>query len=351
MKPDDMLIDGIIRDGKVELDSWPSLLSGFLERIDEIAHHSFPAASISSSSSLPNATDKQSSDDEKQRTEQASTNTNHGPEAQHIDMATGQSVPVSDPTDRILSSEIINMIASIKETLITTFATAPPHTVQRLAELFQKPNEHYRSLPKFLRAVQRVISVSSTIDQFPLPSAVEHPITGLLNALGSDESLGGALLTPISWLRIDAASTDSESDSKMNGISQGEPLRQKQETGIYNSSSTSDGDIDDKQHIHEGPPTLGPEDLGPQPPGVVFPDLDAVAPATTLESEAQRKQVEMVDTPMLGDEGATDALQNSQDNEDKMDVDDAATEEKDSSAEALDEVMSDEGTSKDDKKV
>jgi len=231
------------------------------------------------------------------------------------------------------------MIASIKETLTTTFSTTPPHTVQRLAELFQKPNEHYRSLPKFLRAVQRVISVSSTTDQFPLPSTVEHPTTGMLNALGSDESLGGALLTPISWLRNDAVSTDSESDTKMNGVSQGELLRQEQELGIQGSSSTLDGEHDDKQQVHaQGPPKLGPEDLGPQPPGVVFPDLDD-APA--LEPETQAKQDEMMDTPMTGDEGATEAPQDAPENEDKMDVDDAAAEGKELPAEALDQAMSD----------
>ena len=236
------------------------------------------------------------------------------------------------------------MIASIKETLTTTFSTAPPHTVQRLAELFQKPNEHYRSLPKFLRAVQRVISVSSTTDQFPLPSAVEYPTTGILNALGSDESLGGALLTPISWLRSGAVSTDSESDTKMNGVSQGELLRQEQELDIQSSSSIPDGENNDKQKLHaQGPLKLGPEDLGPQPPGVVFPDLDNSPSGTTLDPEAQVKQDEVMDTTMTGDEGTTEAPQDALGNEDKMDVDDTATEGKESSAEALDQAMSDDG--------
>lgn len=338
MKPDDMLIDGIIRDGKVELESWPSLLSCFLERIDEIAHRSFPAALVSPPSSLSNNIDKHSSDDEKQSTDQSITSTNHGPGAQPMDTADQPPQPayIPDTSDRTLSPDIVIMIASIKETLNTTFSTAPPHTAQRLAELIQKPNEHYRSLPKFLRAVQRVISVSSTTVQFPLPSAVEHPTTGMLNALGSDESLGGALLTPISWLRNDAVSTDSEFDTKMNGVPQGELLRQEQELGIQSSSSTPDGEHDDKQQVHaQGPSKLGPEDLGPQPPGVVFPDLDDVPlPETALEPGAQAKQDEVMDTPMTGDEDAPE-------NEDKMDVDDAATEGKEPSMEVIDQAMSD----------
>ncbi|RPB25277.1 hypothetical protein L211DRAFT_109006 [Terfezia boudieri ATCC MYA-4762] len=309
MKPDDMLIESIILDGKVELESWPSLLNSFLERIDE-----------------------------------AITSTNHGPGAQSIDTADQPSQPayVPDTSDRTLPPNIDIVVASIKETLTTTFSTAPPHTVQRLAELFQKPNEHYRSLPKFLRAVQRVISVSSTTDQFPLPSAVEHPTTVMLNALGSDESLGGALLTPISWLRNDVVSCDSESDTKMNGVVQGELLRQEQELDKQGSSSTPDAEHDDMQQMHaQGPPKLGPEDLGPQPPGVVFPDLDDAPPETALEPEIQAKQEEMMDTPMTGDEGATDAPQNASETEDKMDVDDAVTEGKEFSAEALDKAMSD----------
>ncbi|KAF8416492.1 hypothetical protein EV426DRAFT_417911 [Tirmania nivea] len=338
-----MLIDSIILDGKVELGTWPSLLSGFLEHIDEIAHRSFLAAPPSS---LSNNIDKHSSEDEKQSTDQAITSTNHGPGAQPIDTVDQPPQPAYAPdvSDRTLSPEIVIMIASIKDTLTTTFSTAPPHTVQRLAELFQKPNEHYRSLPKFLRAVQRVISVSSTTDQFPLPSAMEHLTTGMLNALGSDESLGGALLTPISWLRNGAVSSDSESDTKMNGVSQGELLRQEQEFGIQNSSSVPDGEHDDKQQVHaQGPLKLGPEDLGPQPPGVVFPDLDDTSFETALEPETRAKQDETIDTPMMGDEGAAGTSQDAPENEDRMDVDDAATEGTESPAEAPDQAMSDDG--------
>jgi hypothetical protein len=104
------------------------------------------------------------------------------------------------------------LLDSIKSTLKTFFASKPPHTIQRLAELVLRPNAHYRTLPAYLRAVDRVVSVTSTADIFPLqtePSAGQ--VNGVLNggghsfmfpdhAPGSDESLGGALLTPIPWL-------------------------------------------------------------------------------------------------------------------------------------------------------
>jgi len=65
-----------------------------------------------------------------------------------------------------------------------------------------------------LRALDRVVAVSSPTTIFPLPQAELPKTSGLLNGatsthsattnpasgLGSDESLGGALLTPIPWL-------------------------------------------------------------------------------------------------------------------------------------------------------
>jgi hypothetical protein len=107
------------------------------------------------------------------------------------------------------------ILDSIKSTLRSYFTTNPPHTIQRLAELILYPDRQYRTLPAYLRAVDRVVSVSSGADLFPLPqtngsndgelpngsmngTATSFMITD--HGLGSDESLGGALLTPIPWL-------------------------------------------------------------------------------------------------------------------------------------------------------
>ncbi|KAJ2487335.1 hypothetical protein IWW37_005286 [Coemansia sp. RSA 2050] len=48
-----------------------------------------------------------------------------------------------------------------------TFDEAP-FTIQRIAELLMWPERHYRSVIKFLRAVERVVYVTSTVDEFPL---------------------------------------------------------------------------------------------------------------------------------------------------------------------------------------
>lgn len=122
------------------------------------------------------------------------------------------------------------MIAEINGVLNESFHTYPPHTIQRLAELVLRPRQHYKSLPSYLHAVDRVVHVTSGNNIYPLPPAVPDMSTMSLggpngvmdqgqpqengadtsmawvstsngNAIGSDEALGGALLTPIPWLQ------------------------------------------------------------------------------------------------------------------------------------------------------
>jgi hypothetical protein len=112
---------------------------------------------------------------------------------------------------------ITELLKSITSTLNILFSKHPPHTVQRLAELVLNPRRHYKTLNSYLHAVDRVVHVTSGAHIFPLPPAVPAPSSTTVlsngdpllvswgnpatqNGLGSDESLGGALLTPISWL-------------------------------------------------------------------------------------------------------------------------------------------------------
>lgn len=106
-------------------------------------------------------------------------------------------------------------------TLTLNFPTYPPHTIQRLAELVLKPKQHYRGVVAYLHALDRVVHVTSGANRYPLPPAVPDPAAlaqlvsggsssagsgGVLSIntaatrVGSDEALGGALLTPIPWL-------------------------------------------------------------------------------------------------------------------------------------------------------
>lgn len=138
------------------------------------------------------------------------------------------------PAPGELPIQIRQQLTEITSTLTTGFPDHPPHTIQRLAELVLYPRQHYRSLPSYLHAVDRVVHVASGANIFPLAPAVMDPraMAALANGVpggapanssvspststsstvtaqpGLDEHLGGALLTPIPWLTNRPESVD-----------------------------------------------------------------------------------------------------------------------------------------------
>lgn len=235
-----------------------------------------------------------------------------------------------------LPKQIADMLAVIVERL-ETFTTYPPHTIQRLSELVLEPRAHYRALASYLHAVDRVVQVTSGTNTYPLPPAIPDMSSMHINgedpgnpaasiawsnpttaALGTDEALGGALLTPIPWLTkrnpesgqdAPGAQIHSESNETIDGpngmgtietvsvsvngvpstghargITQGELLRQEQKAGVVPVSQLSraqdalvdDGDVkamkeDEEPHEDEeetpharGPEEIGVNDTGPQ---------------------------------------------------------------------------------------
>jgi hypothetical protein len=162
------------------------------------------------------------------------------------------------------------------------------------------------------------VSVTTTADVFPLPQAQPLPqgvldtalTNGVTNglgsgtggggilwtnsdtrdaSLGSDESLGGALLTPIPWLKngeiagttsprsdpldpVDAPSNAFVPEREDGAVTQGELIRMEQEAGIVPVSQTMTGDrgmevegegADVVPHAR-GPDVVGVEDMGLQ---------------------------------------------------------------------------------------
>ncbi|KAK0632788.1 hypothetical protein B0T14DRAFT_505102 [Immersiella caudata] len=120
-----------------------------------------------------------------------------------------------------LPTPVAALLSEVTSTLTLNFTTYPPHTIQRLAELVLRPRQHYRSVVSYLHALDRVVHVTSGANIYPLPPAI--PDMGAMtvlangiagaglgtpntvsttasNSIGSDEALGGALLTPIPWL-------------------------------------------------------------------------------------------------------------------------------------------------------
>lgn len=167
-------------------------------------------------------------------------------------------LPADETGDPSLPADLALLKTSIRTNLTQHFSSHPPYTVQRLAELVLRPRAHYRFLPAYLRAVDRVVTVSSPLTVFPLPQAALPATGGLLNgstpaaaaaaaaaastipALGSDESLGGALLTPIPWLRS-GASTSSHASSAGSQQGGGGSSQQSQSELISESTEMVDG--------------------------------------------------------------------------------------------------------------
>jgi hypothetical protein len=129
------------------------------------------------------------------------------------------SQPQSSHSNNSLPPPLALLLSSVESAVRSYFLNKPPHTIQRFAELILRPTAHYRTLPAYLRAVDRVVSVTSGADVFPFgtpanatpsiqPNGLVHPTNSAgvclapdyATGLGSDESLGGALLTPIPWL-------------------------------------------------------------------------------------------------------------------------------------------------------
>ncbi|KAH6643024.1 hypothetical protein C7974DRAFT_460987 [Boeremia exigua] len=198
-------------DGSLDSAEWPQTLQYVLARLDDIIHEfpkppadagpdAAPDAHVSASASASAAPAAQ----QPAHNDDAPPTTPPRPPPVPVFAAPAASASAIPPATT-------TFYAAIRAALVRNFATHPPHTIQRLAELVLEPKRRYKYLSPYLRALDRVVSVSSPLTVFPLPQAVLPSAGGLLNGttsvptaqtptLGSDESLGGALLTPIPWL-------------------------------------------------------------------------------------------------------------------------------------------------------
>lgn len=201
---------------------------------------------------------------------------------------------VPDASSATLPPDLLTSYQYSTSVLRRSFGSSPPYTIQRLAELVLRPKAHHRFLPSYLAALNRVISVSSPVSDFPLPQLQLASNGGFLtngdtatngiterDGLGSDESLGGALLTPIPWLRqntlvpagsghgngngADAASGELKSEASEtiegpNGAGRietvsvtvnGVPSPTQSLTPHTSSSSSDDGSADREREAHE----------------------------------------------------------------------------------------------------
>ncbi|KAK6539349.1 hypothetical protein TWF694_009579 [Orbilia ellipsospora] len=375
----DALVNQIALDNTIPLEEWPDVLEYMLKRLDHIAYNSFPLPkpppllaprppiSISRESTVlvqpPEEQDSQGPPNANSNSLTEAATENHEStttiEDPTIDVEATQpdatiQVPASQeatqslpstqsttiPSTQILTDGVANHVNStdgekfmppalltsltnLTNLLSTTFTNAPPHTIQRFAELLLKPTKHYRSLAKFLRACHRVVSVASGIDKFPLP--VSHdgahapsnaiPIgSGLVN---DNDEASGATLTPIPWASAreyvanqngDAAGSPVSDEGVAGliagtgeeGISQGELLRKEQEAGVVPLSQAggplegSGNTPGEATGVHVGgPPELDAADVGPQPEGTVFgekPAEEKLGDAMDVDEKVEEKK-------------------------------------------------------------
>ncbi|KAI9885852.1 MAG: Nitrogen permease regulator 2 [Watsoniomyces obsoletus] len=208
---------------------------------------------------------------------------------------------------------------SIRTTLTTSFKTAPPHTIQRVAELILRPRAHYRFLGPYLRALDRVVSVSSGADVFPLVAdrpGGNHASNSILPngtnsgpswsaILDGDESLGGALLTPIPWLQQqdeeqDENQLDPSHEDGVNGIDGSEGgglgmhgIRQSHHQDVNNDSFREAGAVTHEELIRqqqEAGELPTPEPIGRHP-------RSPTAARSSLSSSDDPNAMEIEDHP------------------------------------------------------
>ncbi|KAL2361939.1 hypothetical protein RJZ56_005155 [Blastomyces dermatitidis] len=386
MSLDEEVLEAVAKDGTMDYERWPSLLDPLIERLEHIIHNDFPMPTVPPpwSGAADNSSLIPSSYSTQEVNSQANSNKENAPPS-HLQTPPRRppvptfpssasseripdSQPQSGPTDDALPPPLVVILSSIKSTLKTYFPAKPPHTIQRLAELILRPTRDYRTLPAYLRAVDRVVSVSSGADIFPLPVSMPLPggiiDTSLVNgvngaggssfalsgnnALGSDESLGGALLTPIPWLNnVDlpggkgghgfvepdsspnssgagASSPGSSSPSssavpprESGAMTQGELIRQEQEAGVvpttvqhehqrqHQTASSLGGEgrvaeaqgdeVEEVPHAR-GPNILGVKDIGLQDGKGLEMSLSTSPPRTDVVRSGSDSAADLKDT-------------------------------------------------------
>ncbi|CCH42263.1 Replicase polyprotein [Wickerhamomyces ciferrii] len=123
----------------------------------------------------------------------------------------GLKYEIKDPLNPKKIESIESFIDRLTKYLETNFSLNPPFTIVRFAELIINPKQFNSTGPKFLRALENVLQVSSSISDFPEPTfdiPLESQPENQKNSdvvpvpLATDDSQT-MLLTKIPWLTDD----------------------------------------------------------------------------------------------------------------------------------------------------
>ena len=220
------------------------------------------------------------------------------------------------------------MLDEILSVLRTNFTQYPPHTIQRLSELVLFPRQHYRNLVPYLHALDRVVHVTSGANTYPLPPALPEigamsllangPGSGAAGGLsidiaaantpGSDEALGGALLTPIPWLARRANGTGSEDGSDAGSSSplsaSGNPAQFQLQSQQQRQGGQLEGRVrTESTETIEGPNGIGSiETVSVSVNGI--PSTGAAAALLTQRADLVRQQQQQAQDSLAAEEDA-----------------------------------------------
>jgi hypothetical protein len=138
------------------------------------------------------------------------------------------SQPFKDPLTLRVET-VDEIVAAIQKSLEKDFSDSPPFTIQRLAELIAEPNALYGRafVYKYLLAMRQVLSVSSTIDQYP-EDVIRQDLKNSSNHQDKAPD-GGVYLTKISWV-VDTGTPPPAclDDDQGEQGDQGQPPKHKQ---------------------------------------------------------------------------------------------------------------------------
>ncbi|KAI1368330.1 hypothetical protein F5Y08DRAFT_335836 [Xylaria arbuscula] len=285
---DDDILRCLAAGRSMDYASWPALLPRVTARIEKIAHDEFPipklpppppppqpfSSAATIPSSIPRGPDSDlpdnflaplsSSSPSDRRNSSPLSDTNKENNNPVVPQTTAPAPPASAPVSTpapvtstplppdALPPQLDSMLSEITSYLKSTFPTYPPHTIQRISELVVNPKQHYRSLITYLHALDRVVRVTSGLNVYPLPST-HAEIPGLANGVleaparpspwaspGSDEALGGALLTPIPWIPHNQRSVTS---SVMQAAQLSQPQQGQHTTSAQEVPAEFEGEV------------------------------------------------------------------------------------------------------------
>lgn len=105
------------------------------------------------------------------------------------------------------------MIRGLARYLMLDRFSDPPFTIQRVCELCVRPQQHYKALGKYLRAVEKTLLVTSSWNAFPPESSEDGPtILNPFSMAGGLKSVPTTpLFSPLPFLHGDARRSTSHS--------------------------------------------------------------------------------------------------------------------------------------------